>query len=418
VAEVLDAPQAARGAARGGALRVAAFAAGTALSLVGVVLLTRHLGPAGYGRYQVVVALVAIAAAVSDLGMGTLAVREAARRPPAEREAFLRLLLGLRLALAAAGGAGAVVVAALAGLASVQVAGTALLALALLLVVAATTLQVPLTIALRLGTVAGVDLVRQVLTTLAIVGLVLAGAGLGWFFALAVPVAVAVLALTAARTPEAGRLVRPTGSRAAWRALVRQALPFGLATAAGTAYQYTAQLALAAVGTAQETGLFAASLRIYLLGAAVPAILASSVFPVLSRAAERDPRRFAATLRRLLAGSTFAGLLAAAVLAVAAGPVLDVVGGTAFADARPALRLQAAALGLTFAVAPLGFGLLALGRHRAVGLTNLAGLAVSAGAVFALAGSRGAEGAAAGTVIGEGVLLAGYAWALRRALLP
>ncbi|CAA9497378.1 MAG: hypothetical protein AVDCRST_MAG13-2057, partial [uncultured Solirubrobacteraceae bacterium] len=197
MADVLDAPHAARGAARGGALRVAGFAAGTGLSLAGVVLLTRHLGPAGYGRYQVVVALVAVCAALSDLGMGTLGVREAARRAPAEREAFLRLLLGLRLALAAVGGAGAVAVAALAGLAPAQVAGTALLAVALLLVVAATTLQVPLAVGLRLGTVAGLDLARQALTTLGIVGLLLAGAGLGWFFALAVPVAAAGLALTA-----------------------------------------------------------------------------------------------------------------------------------------------------------------------------------------------------------------------------
>ncbi len=398
---------------------MAGFAAGTALALAGVVLLTRHLGPEDYGRYQVVVSVAAVAAAVSDLGMGTLGVREAARRPAEEREELLRTLLGLRLALAAAGGTAAAALAALAGLAEVQVLGVVLLALALVLGVAQTTLTVPLAVELRLGTLAALDLVRPAATAAGVAGLVLAGAGLGWFFGLAVPVAAAVLLLTARQVPEADRLLRPAGSRAAWAALAGPALAFGLATAAGTAYQYTAQLALAAVGTAQEVGLFAASLRIYLLAAAVPAILASSLFPVLARTAAADRARFAVILRRLVAASAGAGILAAAILAAGAGPVLEVVGGAAFLPARDAVHVQAAALALTFAVAPLGFGLLALGRHRAVGLTNLAGLVVSAAVVLALAGERGAQGAAAGTLAGEVVLLAGYAAALRRAaVLP
>jgi O-antigen/teichoic acid export membrane protein len=362
VADVLEGADAARGAARGGVLRVAGFAAGTALSLAGVVLLTRHLGPEDYGRYQVVVSVIAVAAAVSDLGMGTLGVREAARRPAGEREALLRTLLGLRLALAAVGGAAATALAALAGLAAVQVAGVALLAVALVLVVAQTTLTVPLAVELRLGTVAALDLARAAATAAAVAGLVLAGAGLGWFFALAVPVAAGVLALTARQVPGAGRLLRPAGSRGAWAALAGPALAFGLATAAGTAYQYTAQLVLAAVGTAREVGLFAASLRIYLLAAAVPAILASSLFPVLARAAAERPRAVSPSRSGLgwrrppaLGGGGPPSWRRPA------GPCSRSSAARRSRTPRPALRLQAAALGLTFAVAPLGLRALALG---------------------------------------------------------
>src|SRR3954447_18200834 len=101
--DVLDTPEAGALVVRGGALRVAGFGLGTLLSLVGVVALTRHLGVVDYGRYQAVTALVAIVAAIGDLGLGTLALREYAQTDAAGRAAGLRALLGLRVTLALAG---------------------------------------------------------------------------------------------------------------------------------------------------------------------------------------------------------------------------------------------------------------------------------------------------------------------------
>ena len=64
IGDVLDTPEAGRRVVRGGALRVGGFVAGLSASLVGAALVTRHLGPADYGRYQTVVALVTIVQAV------------------------------------------------------------------------------------------------------------------------------------------------------------------------------------------------------------------------------------------------------------------------------------------------------------------------------------------------------------------
>src|SRR4051812_46107303 len=101
--DVLDTPEAGALVVRGGAVRVVGFALGTLLSLAGVVAVTRHLGVVDYGRYQAVTALVAIVTAIGDLGLGTLALREYAQAPAAERERGLDALLGLRVALALAG---------------------------------------------------------------------------------------------------------------------------------------------------------------------------------------------------------------------------------------------------------------------------------------------------------------------------
>src|SRR3954463_15909220 len=128
LADVLDAPEAGGLVVRGGALRIAGFAAGTLLSLVGVVAVTRHLGGVDYGRYQSVMALVAIVAAVSDAGLGTLALREHAQAAPDRRDALLDALLGLRVTLAAAGVLVAAAAAALFGYDAAMIAGAALAA--------------------------------------------------------------------------------------------------------------------------------------------------------------------------------------------------------------------------------------------------------------------------------------------------
>src|SRR4051794_40165524 len=101
--DVLDTPEAGAVVVRGGAVRVLGVALRTWLSLGGVVAVPRHLGVVDYGRYQSVVALVAIVTALGDLGLGTLALREHAQAGAADREHALDALLGLRVALALLG---------------------------------------------------------------------------------------------------------------------------------------------------------------------------------------------------------------------------------------------------------------------------------------------------------------------------
>ena len=71
--------------------------------MIAAALVTRHLGTVDYGRYQTVVALVTIIQDVTDLGMTTLGLREYVQRRGEERTTFMRVLLGLRLALTALG---------------------------------------------------------------------------------------------------------------------------------------------------------------------------------------------------------------------------------------------------------------------------------------------------------------------------
>src|SRR3712207_672957 len=88
---------------RGGGVRIAGFGAGTLFSLAAAALLTRHLGVAGFGRYQVVISLVTVVGVITDLGMSNLGIREYSQRSGEERDRLMRALLGMRLTLTVVG---------------------------------------------------------------------------------------------------------------------------------------------------------------------------------------------------------------------------------------------------------------------------------------------------------------------------
>src|SRR5204862_3989890 len=114
---------------------------------------------------------------------------------------------------------------------------------------------VPLSVRLRLGTLAFIDLCRQALTALFIVLLVVAGARLGAFFWVSVAVGVVTLALVLflvrGTTP-----VLPTASPRQWGELLRESLPFAAAMAVGVLYFRVAVILMSVVSTGHETGLY------------------------------------------------------------------------------------------------------------------------------------------------------------------
>ena len=413
-ADVLDSEDAGSLVVRGGLIRAAGFAAGILLSLVGVVFVTRELGPARYGQFQTILSLLVVVQSFTEIGMATLGLREYAQRRGEDRRRFMGVLLGLRLALTSVGVLLAVTIAATAGYSDALVVGTLLGGFGLLLTVVQTTLAIPLGVELRLSAVTAIDFTRQALTAAFYVAVVLAGGGVLPLLAVAIPVQVALLLWTGALVR--GRVpLRPAFDLVAWRALLTTSVAFALAMAVGTIYQYTAQLLTAVAGTDEQTGLFAASFRTFIVIAAVPALLVTTAFPLLSRAARDDRVRLAYGLRKLTDAMVIAGVGVSLGVVFAAGPIIHVIGGEEFEDATGVLRVHGLALLLTFAVTTWGFGLLSLHRHRPMIVANLASFVVTAVLVLVLVGPYGAQGTVWGTVAGEAVLAVGYLSALVRA---
>lgn len=398
---------------RGSVLRLGSYVGVVALSILSAALLTRHLQPARFGQYTTVMSLVGVISTVTDVGMSMLGTREYALRHGEDREAWMRDLLGLRVAMTMVGVLLALVFAIAAGYTPALIAGTVLASLSVVALVYQHTLSIPLSTQLRLGALSALDLLRQAISVVLIVALVLVGSDVLPFLVVALVVNLLLILPTAslARGHISTRMaVRPR----AWIALLRMTIAFALAAAVGTIYVYTAQILTSLVASAHQSGLFAASFRIFIVISAVPGLLASSALPLLSRAARDDRARLSYALGRMFHVSLLVGVAAALGCLAGARFMIAVVAGPHYAPAASALQVQGLALIASFLLAGWGYGLLSLHRHRALLIANAVALIVSATLTLVLAATDGARGAALATLCGETVLAVGYLLALVR----
>jgi O-antigen/teichoic acid export membrane protein len=207
----------------------------------------------------------------------------------------------------------------------------------------------------------------------------------------------------------------------AWGALMRPALVVSLSSGVATLYAFTTQIVTSLVADPVQTGLFAASLRVFGVIASVPGLMVTSALPLLARAARDDSERLQFALRGLFDVALIAGVGVGVLLVVGAEPIIAVIGGPSFSGAVAPLRIEGAAVLGTCLTPVWSTGLLALHRHSAQLICNLIGLTVIVALTLALAPSLGARGAALATVAGEWTVAIALLIALARAdrrLLP
>jgi O-antigen/teichoic acid export membrane protein len=405
--DVLGTPRAGPAAVRGGVLRVGGYLIGVLISAVSAALLFRHLGVVDIGRYVTAMSLVALVGALSDLGLTGVGIRELAASKPSERERIARDLLGLRLVLTVAGGTVMTAIAA-AAYSSTLAAGVALASVGLLFQVTQDNFAMALVVDLRLGWVAALELIRQALTTLSILMLVLLGARLLAFLAVSMPVGVVTLACTVAIVRVRG-MRRPSFVVRRWRPLVSAVLPYSAAVAASALYFRVSIVLVSALGSATQLGYFSASFRIVEVLTAVPGLLASAAFPIFARAATTDHKRLGYALGRVFDVALIVGAWVAVSVAVGAPLAIKIIGGSAFHPATQVLAVQGVALGVMFVSAVWGYGMLGLGLYRQILLLNLVALMINAAWVTVLVSLDGARGAAIGTAIAEVAVAVGNA---------
>lgn len=397
--DILATSAAGPAAARGGALRVSGYVVGVLAGGLSAALLLRHLGKVDTGLYVLAGSLVAIVAAFSDLGLTAIGVREISILPPDEGWSLARDLLGLRIVLTLIGGALATAVAWIA-YSEQLAAGVALASVGLLLQATQDNFAIPLTVGLRLGWVAALDLTRQLLTAVLTVVLVLLGARLVPFLGIAIPVGLVVLVATIALV-RGVRTLSPTFNWRRWRRLVGSMIPFAIAVAASALYLRVAILLVSALSNSTQLGNFGASFRIIEALTLVPALLASSAFPIFARAASNDHDRLGYGLGKVFEVALIAGAWVAISIAVAAPLAIAVIGGPEYKDAAPVLAIQGLTLGAMFVSLVWANGLLSLGLYRQIMVLNVTALIGNALLVSLLIPIDGARGAAIGTGIAE-----------------
>lgn len=380
-------------------MRVGAFGIGTFAGAVSAALLFHHLGVVDFGRYGAILALVAIVAGLSDLGLTAVAVRDAAARPAAERESILRNVLGIRLTLTIVGVAAMTAVAGVA-YPRVYLYGVPIAGLGLLLQTVQDNYSVVLVVSLRMRWVAALDLVRNLGTALLIAVLALSGAKLLAFVAVAVPVGLLALGLNA-RLIRGERSLLPAFDWQHWRRVLVQVLPYSAAVAASVFYFQMAILVTSLVSSGHQLGYFSASFRVIQVLTVIPGLMTGAALPILSRAASSNHERLGYALERLFEVSLIVGAWAALSIAAIAGLAMSLLGGPGFGPAASVLAIQGVALGGTFVSAVWANGLLSLALYRQILFTNAFALSLSIALMLALVPDHGARGAAIATAIGE-----------------
>jgi O-antigen/teichoic acid export membrane protein len=413
-ADVLDSTEAGDKVIRGGAARTGAYVGGILLGLLSTPLMVRHLGVDDFGAFVTVGSLMFIVTGLTEGGLSAIGVREYSVRDSAGRARLVSDLLGLRIVLAVVAVLTALAFALLAGYPEVMVWGIAISAVGLWFTNWFHVYAVPMTAQLRLGWLAALELLRQGLTSVAIVVLVVAGATLLPFFA-AIPLASIVALIAIWLLVHRDVPGRPTFHRARWWDLLRDSLPYAAALAVSVLYFRVGVIVTSIVSGETETGYYSLAFRIVELVSGVPWLLVASAFPVLSRAARDDEQRLRYALGRTFEVTLILGVAVAIAIALGAPVAVEIVGGNEFEPSVDVLAVLGAAMVGTFLIACWGHALLTLRRHAALLVANLSAFVLGTGLAIVLVSAHGALGAAIATTATELWLAAVYLVLLVRA---
>lgn len=390
-------------------------AATVAFGLLAIALLTRHLGPTGYGYYRTVLTYAAFASILADLGLYMIVLREISN----ERFEAPRVLgNALLLRLVSTGGvllAGAFVALALpydpvvrqgiflGGLIYIAIQGSELLV---------TIFQKTL----KQGRAAAAEALGG-LTTLALVW-VLAHLGAGMLAMLAATAGGS--GLTFALSWYLGRRLipfRPCLEPAVWRYLVVAGLPLAGSHVIGLAILRGDTLLLSLLQPAAEVGLYGVPSKIFEIAVTLAFLFGGLMMPLLV-AARGDDAGFAGLLAHACNTMAMFGIGTVVALAVFAEEIVVLVAGAEFAAAAPALVVLAFAAAVTAVSLMLRFAVIAVEQPGRVLQADGLGLVVAAVAYLTLIPRFSFMGAAVGTLLAEATILGALAWALGRSGRP
>jgi len=385
-----------------------------AIGLASVLVMTRYLGPSGYGKVALAFAFIQMLGVLADVGLLTVVVREISR-DPAQTDRLVGNALLLRLALSLA----TLTLAAVASLllpwdhevrVAVLIAGVPFV-----LGLVNSALVAVFQARLRMDRPAAADLVGRAASFAALVVVVTLDLGFYAVVGTAAAGAAVTLAITWALVRREAHPV-PRAERPVWRRLLVAALPIGAALAVSEVFFRLDTLLVSAFRSYHEVGLYSLSYRMVELIAILPAIVMTSVFPLLSRYLEESRERAARTIDA--AGDLFVavGVPIAAGGLIVAPDVVRAIGGDDFAGAADALRLLLFAVALAFVSGLFGHSLIAGVRQGSALRLGLVALGFNLVANLVAIPAWGIEGAAAIAVASEVLLVAGGYVLVRREL--
>jgi O-antigen/teichoic acid export membrane protein len=346
-----------------------------------VVVMARKLGDAGFGVFTFGFAFATLVTALGGFGQDVVLVREVARdRRQLDRYFFNTLLLKSALAVPALLVSSAVAFAF--GVEGATRWVVFLLGVAVVAELLAMTCLAVFQAFERLVFLPVVMITQRAVAAAVGIGALVAGAGV--VAVSAVYAAAAGLAFVLALGLMYRRIGRPQLSvdPRFWAPLMRVAAPIGLAGVFGTVFFRVDTALLAWFESDEVVGQYGAAFRLFESTLFVSWSVGTAVYPVFSRLSRETEPPIAAVFDRTLKLVVAVTLLIAVAAGTVGRPLVELLYGSAYAEAGTALILLAPAIAL-YPVAHVA-GVLLYARDRQIAMATVYGLAAVANVVLNL----------------------------------
>lgn len=329
----------------------------TIIAAVSVAILTRYLGPAGYGKFTIVLTFLSFFSIAADLGLFTVVVRRISQ-DESSTERVVGNALSLRGALSIVVLLTAIGIGWLLPYEPDIKFGIAIVSVALVFGLLNSSLLTVLQARLRMDYAVISDIIGRGLSLLAVIYVAWQGLGFYAVVGTAVVGAVASFIVTALFVRRFVP-IKPLGDTALWKDLFRESLPLGVVIALTFIYFRLDTILLSLMRSNAEVGLYGSAFKVIEIMLTIPGFFVNSVFPVLSKYLSAGDGRVRDLVNQSVGVLLMFGLPTAAGIALLADPIIGLVAGSEFAGAGLALTLLAPALAFFFLDNFLGYLLVA-----------------------------------------------------------
>lgn len=370
------------------------------IGLITAIYLARTLSPANYGSLGLALAVVGVVMVLVRAGSGSRATRLTARDPEAVPDIYAEIT-GLRIVAAAIGIIGLIAFSPWIARA-LSIPPTLLIVSTLLLVRPALTVVWAFRGLDRMDVTTAAKVADKVL---ALAGLLLLVRGSGddylWAPVVEAAAGLVMMVWVYRQLLRIYPHVRIEFRVRDWPEVSREALPLGLAALMGSLYLNGVVLLLGWFANPESAAAFLVAQKVMLTLALLLQVINRSAFPSASRLLLADMPGTLALTARLLRYYLVMVIPAILLVAFHADVVLQVLFGSAYADAGPVLLVMMGAVPFMAINQSLRLLLMALPRPMSVFATDLVSTSVMLSLCAVLIPRTGAVGAAAALVVTE-----------------
>lgn len=344
-------------------------------SLVIVILITRHLGVAGYGNYNTIIAYLGLFAVLAELGLYMIMVREISQHPK-EKEKIVGNVIGLRIFTAIAALILASTVAFFLNYPYEVKLGIIIFSGGIFFMLLNQVLVGVFQVYLRADKAAFAEVVGRALTLILVIWFIRQGAGLLYIIT-AASLGFALNFFISFLLANQHLKIIPRFQTSLWKKLFKAALPLAIVGILGTIYYKIDMVLLSLLpltkilipsishfSNSESVGIYAAAYRILDIVIVFPILFVGLIYPIISKYIKSNFKKTQQVFQKSFNFLAMAGILFSLIGFFLAPQIIDIIGGREFVHSVIILQILSIAFLPHFAGNLVGIALTAAHKQK------------------------------------------------------